>query len=226
MAKIKAIFEKVFLPLLFLGIFIFYRANMLEAKDMKEIALSKPKLKGSMSLEETILKRRSVRSYSSKKISTENLSQLLWAAQGVTDTRGLRAAPSAGALYPLEIYAVTEEGVYHYVPETHTLLEISSQNVKPALTKASWGQNFVNTAPLDIIITAVYSRVSGRYGKRGIRYTDMEAGHVAEHIPLHAVALGLSSVPVGAFDDANVSRILNLPKEEKPLYIIPVGYKK
>jgi len=196
-----------------------------EAKDMETIKLPEPKLKSTVSIEETISKRRSVRSYSSKELTTEEISQLLWACQGVTDPRGLRAAPSAGALYPLEIYLVKNDGIYHYLPDGHILEKKSDKNVKSDLVKVSWNQRFIETASIDIVICAVYERVTSKYGQRGAQYTDIEVGHAAENIHLQAVSLGLSSVPVGAFDEGAVSNILGLPNNEKPIYIIPVGYK-
>jgi len=192
----------------------------------KIIELPKPVLKGDLSVEETIKKRRSVRSYCEKELSDEQLSQLLWAAQGITDKRGLRAAPSAGALYPLKIYAVKKEGLFHYIPDGHSLEVISNKDLRSALAKAAWGQDFVAQAPVDIIICAVYKRIQSIYSDRAVRYTDIEVGHVAENVHLQAVALGLDSVPVGAFSDDAVSSLLGLSKEETPVYIIPVGYKR
>lgn len=192
----------------------------------KVISLPKPVLKGTLSLEEAIKERRSVRSYSDRDLTLEQLSQLLWAAQGITDIRGFRAAPSAGALYPLEIYVAKKDGLFHYIPEGHKLELIIAKDLRQGLTEASWGQGFIAQAPVNIIICAVYDRVTSRYGKRGIRYTDIEVGHAAENVHLQAVALGLDSVPVGAFSDGAVSSVLGLSKEETPIYIIPVGYKR
>lgn len=196
-------------------------------EDMKTINLSKPKLKGSISVEEAIQKRRSVRNYSTKDISMEDISQLLWACQGITDERRpLRASPSAGALYPLEIYLVKRDGVFHYIPEGHKLEAVSNKDVRRELALAAYNQGCVIEAGIDIVICAIYERVMSKYGERGIRYTDMEAGHAAQNVFLQAEALGLSSVPVGAFSDTKVTKVLNLPAGTKPLYILPVGYKK
>jgi SagB-type dehydrogenase family enzyme len=194
---------------------------------MREITLPKPKLKGSVSVEEAIKARRSVRSYSRKELTLEQISQLLWAAQGITDERrSLRAAPSAGACYPLETYLVKNDGVFRYVPAGHKLEVVSSENIKSALASACLGQAFVEEAAVDIVICAAHSRITPRYGERGIRYTDIEAGHAAENLFLQAEALGLSSVAVGAFNDDEVASVLKLPRGVKPLYVLPVGYKK
>ena len=207
--------------------FMLLNISILYAEDkMETIKLPKPKLKSNVSLEEAIEKRRSVRSYSSKELTMEQISQLLWAAQGITDRRGYRAAPSAGALYPLEIYILNKNGLYHYIPEGHILERKSDKDLRSDLARAALGQHFVEAAPFDMVICAVYERVTLRYGQRGIRYTDIEIGHAAQNVLLEAVALGLDSVPVGAFRDDAVSRVLNLPKNEKPIYIIPVGHKR
>ena len=205
--------------------------NAFGAEKMKEeakiIKLPAPKLDGEVSVEEAISKRRSVRSYSIKDLSLERISQLLWSAQGVTDkSRGFRVAPSAGALYPLEIYLANKDGLFHYRIKDHTLERVSSKDIRRELSSASLGQSSVAQAAVDIIICAVYERITSRYSQRGVRYTDIEVGHVAENVHLQAVALGLASVPIGAFSDDAVSKVLSLPEDEVPLYIIPVGYKK
>jgi len=209
----------------FIGLFTF--SQIAWGEDMKEAQLPKPRLKGTVSVEEAIQKRRSVRSYSRKDVSPEDISQLLWACQGITDGRGgYRSAPSAGALYPLEIYLAKADGLFHYIPEGHKLEIISDKDPRPELADAAYRQHYVAEAGIDIIIAAVYGRVTSKYADRGIRYTDMEAGHAAQNVFLQASALGLWSVPIGAFDDAAVARILKLPRDSKPLYILPVGYKK
>lgn len=197
------------------------------AKNNNEIILPNPRLKGEISVEEAILKRRSQRSFLNKDLDLSQISQLLWSAQGVTLKKGgfsFRSAPSAGALYPMEIYILNTEGIYHYSPLDHKLILYRKGDFRSHLSIACWGQRFVAQAPLDIVICAVYSRVTRRYGQRGIRYVHIEAGHIAQNIHLQAVALGLGSVPVGAFDDEQVKDLLMLKSEEEPLYIIPVGY--
>lgn len=189
-------------------------------------SLPKPALTGMVSVEEAIAKRRSVRGYSSEKIAAKQLSQLLWAAQGITSTAGFRTAPSSGALYPLEIYVANEDGLFKYRPQGHRLSLVTQEDVRKSLADAAWGQSFIAEAPVDIIICAVYEKVTSKYGSKGVRYTEIEVGHAAQNIHLQAVALGLVSAPVGAFTDEEVSRVLNLPVKEVPIYIIPVGYKK
>jgi len=191
----------------------------------KVTALPDPELSGKKTLEETIASRRSVRSFSKKKVDEQQLGQLLWAAQGITDERrDFRSVPSAGALYPLEVFAVTAEGVYQYVPKGHSLRTIKEGDARGDLYKAALRQSSVRDAPLVIVIAADYSRTAGKYGGRSERYVHMEAGHAAQNIHLQAVALGLGSVPIGAFSDDTVSDVLLLPDKLAPLYIIPVGY--
>lgn len=194
---------------------------------VKEIQLCAPKTKGEVSLEEAIARRRSERSFCAKDLSEQEISQLLWAAQGITaKARGFnfRAAPSAGALYPMEIYILTKDGLFHYLPEGHKLEVLGSEDLRKTLALAALDQAMVRDAAVDIVICALPSRITSKYGERGIRYMHMEAGHIAQNIHLQAVALGLGSVPVGAFNDKEVDKILGLPQYCQALYIIPVGY--
>jgi len=193
----------------------------------KEIKLPQVKIKGNVSVEETLNKRRSVREFKKDNLSLEQLSQLLWAAQGITEKRrGFRTAPSAGALYPMEIYLLNPDGLYRYIPASHSLEDVDQKDLRRSLSEAALLQNSVVQAQVDFVICAVYDRITVRYGERGIRYAHIEAGHIAQNIHLQAVALGLGSVPIGAFDDGAVKKLLNLPKGCEPLYIIPVGYPR
>jgi len=189
------------------------------------IALPPPQLKGEVSVEETMARRRSVRRFEERALTQAQIGQLAWAAQGITELeRGLRTAPSAGALYPLELYLLTAEGVFRYSPDGHRLLTLSKEDTRQELAGAALNQRSVAGAALDFVITGVYQRTRVKYGARAELYVHLEAGHVAQNIHLQAVALGLGSVSVGAFEDAKVSRLLGLAEEERPLYIIPVGY--
>lgn len=200
---------------------------------MKEIPLKlpAPTLKGKVSVEEAIAKRRSIRKYKAEPLTLTQLSQILWSAQGITGNQQLRAAPSAGATYPLEIFILAgketveklEAGVYHYDLATHSLVRQQYGDLRRELAKAALDQGFLATAPVDIVICALYQRTCHRYGRRGERYTHMEMGHVGENIHLQAVALGLSAVMIGAFNDEEVRRILNVQEQFRPLYIIPLG---
>lgn len=196
------------------------------------IKLPEPKLEGEVSLEQALFKRRSVREYSGIALTLKEVAQLLWAGQGKTVEWGGRTAPSAGGIYPLEIYLVTgnveglAEGVYRYRPEEHALAKIKEQDVRRELAEAAAGQSFVGEAAIDIIITAIYERTTGKYGDRGLRYVHFEAGHAAQNICLEATALNLGAVTVGAFLDERVIDIIGALSSESPLYIIPVGKKK
>jgi SagB-type dehydrogenase family enzyme len=204
------------------------------------IKLPSPRLKGKVSLEETILKRRAVRRYRREPLDSSQLSQILWSAQGITGTREFRAAPSAGATYPLEIFVVVgkqgvitreakqapEElpaGIYHYEPDSHSLSLHKPADLRPDLARATLDQEFIIEAPVDIVICALYHRTSYRYGRRGERYVHIEVGHVGENIHLQAVALGLATVEVGAFHDEEVREVLGVEEQIKPLYIMPLG---
>lgn len=193
------------------------------------IKLPEPRFKGPVSVEEALLKRRSVREYKDEPLTLAEVSQLLWAAQGVTDPRGFRTAPSAGALYPLELYLVVGRveglsvGVYRYVPDGHYLLRVADGDRREELAAAALGQAYVRDAPIDLVLSAVTERTTSRYGYRGVRYVHMEAGHVGQNVHLQAVSLGLGTVMIGAFTDEQVKQVVGLPKEEVPLYIMPVG---
>jgi len=193
------------------------------------VELPQPRLAGSVSVEEALLDRRSVRQYSDDSLSLEEASQLLWAAQGVTADWGGRTAPSAGALYPLELYLVAvrieglDAGVYRYVPNGHELVVVRRGNVSRELTGAALDQGSVRAAAAVLVFTAVYERTTVKYSERGIRYVHMEAGHAAQNVLLQCSGLGLGCVVVGAFDDDALRDVLNAPAEETPLYLIPVG---
>ncbi len=190
------------------------------------IDLPSPVQKGKLSFEETLKKRESVRSFSSKPLTKEELSQLLWAIQGTTRNWGTRTTPSAGALFPLEIYVVLKEGVYRYSVKDHHLDRILEQDLRTSLSKAALGQDCIREAPAVFVITAVYERTSRKYANRAERYVKMEAGHAGQNLLLQAVSLGLGAVPVGAFQDEQVRQVLHLPVNHEPLYLIPVGWKK
>jgi len=194
-----------------------------------------PRTSGSVSVEEALARRRSIREYSQKPLTVEQVMQLLWAAQGITlQPYGFRTAPSAGGTYPLEVYVVAkpsgveglEAGIYHYEPRDHRLVERISGDFSGQLMAAALDQEWVGWAPVNFVVTAVFERTTGKYGERGVRYVWQESGHAAQNIYLQAVALGLGNVVIGAFHDAEVQRILALSDQEKPLYVIPVGVPK
>ena len=190
----------------------------------REMALPEPKLKGKMSLEETLTQRRSVRSFTEEQLTLEEISQLLWAAQGMTALWGGRTAPSAGALYPLEVYVATADGLYHYVPQEHKVIIESQDDLRLKLWEAGLKQDAIREAPAVFVITAVYERTAKKYGDRAERYVKLEAGHACQNILLQAVALDLGAVPIGAFYDDKVQAALSLPPDHEPLYLIPVGH--
>lgn len=191
--------------------------------------LPKPELPGAVSVEEALLRRRSVRDYADDPLTLQEVSQLLWAAQGETDPRGFRTAPSAGALYPLELYLVAARveglspGVYKYWPAQHELALVAVGDVCGELATAALGQSFVRRAPINLVFSAVYERTTKKYGHRGRQYVHMEVGHAAQNVYLQVVSLKLGTVVVGAFHDDAVKRVLSLPDDEEPLYIMPVG---
>lgn len=193
------------------------------------IMLPQPQTEGTLSVEQALAKRRSVRSFASTSLRLAEAAQLLWAAQGKTDKEGHRTAPSAGALYPLDLYLVAAKvdevppGVYHYRPEQHSIEPVSLGDRRTPLSQASHGQPSIADAPAVFIFAAEYSRSTAKYGARGERYAHIEVGHAAQNVYLQSAALGLGTVAVGAFDDEKVKSVLALPKKSAVLYLMPVG---
>jgi SagB-type dehydrogenase family enzyme len=185
-----------------------------------EFALPPPDLTSDVSLEETLAGRYSLRQYNNTSLTLQEISQLLWAAQGITHGN-FRSNPSAGALYPMEVYLATPERFYHYLPSGHRVEVLSEENKVEALGQTV--QNFVTKAPAVFILAAVFERTTSKYGDRGIRYVHLEAGHVCQSISLQAITLGMGSCAVGAYNDSTVQQILNLPDDHEPLYVLPVG---
>lgn len=202
-----------------------------------EIYLPLPRRLSSMTVDEAILLRRSIREYKAEPLTVDQLSMLLWAAQGITEPRyRFRAAPSAGATYPLELYVVIGDGgvkvgngeylpagIYKYDVMKHALIPIKKGDYREELYRAALRQKWVRDAPINIVVCAVYERTTKVYGERGYRYVYMEVGHVGENVYLMATALHLGTVVIGAFYDDQVAKIVGAKPNEHPLYIIPVG---
>lgn len=197
--------------------------------ETNSIPLPTPQTTGLLSVEEALAKRVSVREYRPEPLSLAEVGQLLWAAQGITRREGYRTAPSAGATYPLEILLAAgsvhdlSPGLYRYRPREHALVPLLEGDLRAELAAAALGQSCVKDSPASLVITAIYERTTGKYGQRGTRYAHMEVGYASENIHLQAAALGLGTVAVGAFHDDKVLKILNLPADEHPLLIMPVG---
>jgi SagB-type dehydrogenase family enzyme len=203
------------------------------AKEQKPIIfLPAQFITGGLPLVEAIYQRRSIRDFSPAPIALFQLSQILWAAQGITALATKeRAVPSAGATYPLEIYTLVgencienlESGNYHYESENHALRLQSPGDIRPELAEAAFGQDFIAVAPVSLIICAISDKTFTRYNVRGERYVFMEVGHAGQNIYLQATAVGLGTCAVGAFRDEEVRRLLQLEPRLKPLYIMPLG---
>jgi SagB-type dehydrogenase family enzyme len=187
-----------------------------------------PPMIGAVSLGEALARRHSVREFTRGTLMLAEVSHLMWAAQGMTPPEG-RTAPSAGATYPLEVYVAAGEvdgladGVYRYIPDSHHLEAVADGDVRVPLAATAADQEWIGGAAMVVVIAAVFDRTTERYGKRGERYVHMEVGHAAQNLLLQAAALGLGATPVGAFNDAEVSRLLRMPGNETPLYLVPVG---
>jgi SagB-type dehydrogenase family enzyme len=196
---------------------------------MDVIRLPEPRRQSNVSVESALQNRRSVREFRDEPLTLSDVSQLLWSAQGIAGPEGARTAPSAGALYPLEVYLVAGRvndlatGIYHYRPQRHELVRIAEGDKRAGLASAALDQDCVRNGPVTVVLAAVYERVTKKYGKRGVMYVHMEAGHAAQDVFLQAVALNLGTVAVGAFEYEPVKKLLNLPADEQPLYLLPIG---
>jgi len=197
---------------------------------MTAVQLPEPGIQSHASLGEALRQRRSVRAYSGRSLTLQQVAHLLWAAQGRNDPSGLRTAPSAGALYPLELLLLAgdvtglDPGVYRYRPQQHALEMLHSDDRRVPLARAALGQSWVADSAAVLVITAIYERTTRKYGERGKRYVHIEVGHAAQNALLQAAALGLGAAVVGAFDDAAVAGLLDLPASEHPLYLLPLGW--
>jgi len=195
------------------------------------ISLPKPLLTGTVSVEEALAKRRSIRTYSSDPLKIEEAGQLLWAAQGISGAGGKRTAPSAGAQYPLELYLVAgavsgvKPGIYRYLPENHSLEPVAAGDLRAQLAANAGMQGFIKDAPAMVIFCANYGK-AGRYAERGRAFVDFEVGHAAENLALEAVALGLGSVMIGAYDVTALGKSLNIPASLTAVYVVPVGHSR
>lgn len=232
MKKILLIVTLILLMFVFIGHQMKQKNDLYiftSAEPSPEIKLPSPVFKGNISVEEAISKRRSVRNYSDDSLSLQEAGQLLWAAQGITSPGGKRTAPSAGALYPLEVYLVSKAikglpaGIFHYLPEEHSLEQTGTGDMFGKLYFSAMMQESIKRGAGIIVLTAVYSRTTWKYGDRGERYVHMEAGHAAQNVCLQAVSLDIGTVTIGAFRDSAVCNLMNLKSNEVPLYLMPVG---
>ncbi|MDY6934432.1 MAG: SagB/ThcOx family dehydrogenase [Spirochaetota bacterium] len=198
-------------------------------KKSKVIKLPKPSYSSKTSIEKALLLRRSIRDYKDEPLRLSEVSQLLWSAQGITDKRGLRTAPSAGATYPLGIYIVVgnvlnlKDGIYYYNPNKHELRLTIAGDMRDRLSKAALGQDCIKRGAVNIVISAVNERTTAKYRMRGTRYIYIEVGHVAQNIYLQSVSLNLGTVIIGAFDDNEVKKVLSMGRNENPMCIMPIG---
>jgi SagB-type dehydrogenase family enzyme len=190
------------------------------------IQLPPPSTKGKVSLEETIAMRRSLRSFGDEGISLQEISQLLWAGQGTTTPNGKRrAAPSAGAIYPMTLYAFTKDGLYRYDPKSHALTQLDKKDLRKELVATLAGRRENAKAPLIVVIVADVNKTAAKYKDRATRYCDLEAGHIAQNMALQAEALKMGMVTIGAFRDEEIRSLLNLQKERRVCYVLPFGHR-
>lgn len=196
------------------------------------IALPKPSTRGNVSIEETLASRRSIRSYADRPLSLQVLSQILWSAQGISESsKKYRTAPSAGATFPLELYILIDKvdtlqpGIYQYQPLEHSIKLIHRGDFKTPIREKAARQGSISQAPFTLIFCADYDKIRPRYRERSERYVFMEIGHAAQNVHLQCEALNLGTVCIGAFDDEALPKVLKLPEANVPYYMMPVGSK-
>jgi SagB-type dehydrogenase family enzyme len=189
------------------------------------IQLPEPQKTSGVSLESAILNRRTRRDFIEKDLDLALLGQLLWAAQGITHPEGLRTVPSAGALYPLDLYLATRTILGRYDPEGHSILVVQQGDFRGRITEAALNQDFIVRAACSFLLTSQPLKTSSRYGPdRSPRYIALEAGHAAQNLLLQACARGLCGVPVGAFVDDQIAMIFGLAPTQEPLYLLCIGW--
>ena len=193
------------------------------------IELPEPDLTGQETLEHVLASRRSIRNFARGSMTMAELGQLLWAAQGISDPSGLRTAPSAGALYPLELYAIVgaledlAAGIYRYLPRRHGLDLVAKGEFHAEFAAAALMQEWTVQSGLILIVAAAFDRTTVKYGERGRRYVAIEAGHAVQNVYLQSVALGLGATEVGAFRDDAVAHLVRLPSDQEPVTSVVVG---
>jgi len=220
------------LSILFITSFVFLPVFAL-AQTYTDVPLPSPSFTGKKSVEEAIKARRTVRHFKAKALNLEQISQILWAAYGVTANDLYKSVPSAGALYPLDIWVAAgkngveglEAGVYQYIPKAHRLTQVKAGEVRDDIARASLYQSWMAAAPVIFIITGEYERCTRKYGEKGIPYTYIEAGHAGQNVFLQAGALGLGAGIVGAFHNDVIRQVLGISRNYDPILIMPVGYK-
>jgi SagB-type dehydrogenase family enzyme len=196
--------------------------RQVEPKAPERIDLPAPSRIGGMTLTEALAMRRSVRSFAETKLTQQELSQLLWAAQGITDDKGHRTAPSARAQYFLHLYLATADGFYEYLPAGHKLQRLSIKDLRAGLSS----QTAVAAAPAVFVFTGDYDRAVQGGRESGLRWVHLEAGHAAQNLLLQATALRLAAVPVGGIQPEQVAQAASLPASRTPIYLVPVGHAK
>lgn len=189
---------------------------------------------GGMTVEKAIAIRRSIRAFTEQPVTLQQVAQLLLSANGIThkfQARTMRAAPSAGALYPIDLYVLAhhvtglDSGLYHFRPKDSSLESVKAGDHSAAIHEASLGQESVGPSPVTLVLTARFDRSTRKYADRGYRYAYIDAGAICENVYLQATSLGLGTVAVGAFYDDAMNKLIGIDgKSEATLLIMPVGF--
>ena len=194
-------------------------------RQYETIKLPRPDTKGQVTVAQAINHRRNISDFTSEPLRLDQVAQLAWAAQGITDEEtGSRATPSAGAIYPMQLHIVLPDGLYRYNPESHSITKTINKDIRRSLNLATYSEPVVSKALCSFIISGSARKVEAKYRNKGERFICLEAGHIAQNLQLQAVALGLGSATIGSLDSKKVAKICNLDALQEPLYIISAGY--
>jgi len=191
------------------------------------VLLPKPVVGGSVSVSDALAMRRSCREFQPKNLSRDQVAQLCWAAQGITDDhKGLRTSPSAGAWYPITVFVADADGVFEYRPQEHALSPVLESDARSGLQNAAAGQSCLGEAPLCLVIAVDIQRMVSKYHADAERYCLIEVGHVAQNVLVQATAMGLAGAPIGAFDRDEAFSALRLARYLQPVYLLPIGFPR
>jgi SagB-type dehydrogenase family enzyme len=189
------------------------------------IELPKPDLSAGIPLNQALAGRRTPvpRAFLPTPLTKAELSQILWAANGLTGPEERRTAPSAANQHYVHIFVTSAEGFFEYLPVGHQLQKISGEDLRAKFSN----QQAVTQAPTVLLLVGDYERAAVRYpGEKGPRFIALEGGHIAQNVLLEASALGLGAVPVGGFEPKDVNKAASLPAQQSSIYLLTIGHPK
>ena len=200
--------------------FIFFGYSQCQAQTVETIKLLAPKKTGGMSLMEALDNRESQRSYSSKELTQQQMSNLLWAAYGVNRPNGYRTAPSARTAHEYDIYIIKNDGWYLYDAEQHVMLKMGNEN----LQEHAGTQDFVQTAPVNLVFVVDYDKMASFNEEMQVFYAATDVGYISQNVYLYCAAEGLATIVRGQIDKAKAKEVLKLRTNQHVILAQTVGY--